>query len=58
MASPAQPVTCSRCGAVATEPGMDWMFEIDPRRGPVTICGACARENLRSIEAKLDQHWW
>lgn len=58
MASGSAPVSCSRCGVAAAEPGMDWMFESDPRRGTVWVCGSCARENMRAIEAKLDQEWW
>jgi hypothetical protein len=58
MASPGIPVVCAHCGAIAAEPGLDWMLDSDPRRGPVWVCGRCAREHLRSIEAKLDREWW
>jgi hypothetical protein len=58
MASPPASVTCTQCGTIAAEPGLDWMLDADPRRGQVWVCGRCTRENLRSIEAKLDQEWW
>jgi hypothetical protein len=34
------------------------MFENDKRRGGVWYCETCARENVRAVEAKLDQEWW
>jgi len=27
-------------------------------RGVDRLCAACTRENVRSIEAKLDEEWW
>jgi hypothetical protein len=27
-------------------------------RGVQTLCEACTRVNVRSIEAKLDAEWW
>ena len=40
---------------------LDWMVETDPRRpelGQRQYCPACARQHLRSIEAKLDAEYW
>jgi len=51
-------VACSTCGATTSSPPIDWMREIDPRRGTVWVCPSCARRHLRSIEARLDQQWW
>ena len=50
--------SCSMCGTSVAEPPLTWMLETDARRGPVWVCGSCARENLRAIESKLDQAWW
>ncbi|SDO21165.1 hypothetical protein SAMN04515671_0160 [Nakamurella panacisegetis] len=56
---PDLPVTaCARCGTTAAGPPLSWMFEMDRRRGGVWFCDRCARENLRSVEAKLNQEWW
>jgi len=27
-------------------------------RGQMWLCERCTRENLRAIEAKLDEAWW
>jgi len=51
-------VNCALCGTSAVGPPLTWMFELDPRRGGLWYCGRCARENLRAVEAKLDQEWW
>jgi hypothetical protein len=34
-----------------------WSASVEGGRRMWT-CGHCARENLRSIEAKLDSSWW
>jgi uncharacterized ParB-like nuclease family protein len=55
------PAVCSLCGTVASadEPRpLDWMTERDARHGLRWVCAACARENVRSIEGKLDAQWW
>lgn len=56
----AGPVTvrCHVCGVeVASPPPLDWSGEQrDGRRS--WLCARCARENVRSIEAKLDNRWW
>ncbi|HEU4490931.1 MAG TPA: hypothetical protein VFR74_08675 [Jiangellales bacterium] len=54
-----QPVTCAWCGRTA--PGervpMDWVGDVAEGRQRY-YCPVCAREHLRSIEARLDQEWW
>jgi hypothetical protein len=34
-----------------------WSLDIGDR-GVQYLCGACTRENVRSIEAKLPTEWW
>ncbi len=36
---------------------MTWVTSVENGERNVT-CPACAREHLRSIEAKLDSPWW
>lgn len=54
-------VTCSWCGQVADPPDeapVDWVVERSPGAPQRQYCPACAREHVRSIEAKLDaEHW-
>lgn len=51
--------TCARCGA--TESGetapLTWVSSVE-RGTQRWFCERCARENLRSIEGKLDSEWW
>lgn len=59
-AGPAAPV-CSRCG-VAADAAPDgvpegWSLATSPR-GVDRLCAACTRENVRAIEARLDEEWW
>ena len=42
--------------ADATVP-LSWVVSVEAGRTR-TYCKACAREHLRSIEAKLDSKWW
>lgn len=51
-------VVCQACGATAGEHlPIDWVTSVE--RGRVQYyCAACARDNLRSIEARLDPAWW
>lgn len=55
------PHACSRCGALADAPpdGMPegWSLATSPR-GVDRLCAACTRENVRGIEARLDEEWW
>jgi hypothetical protein len=36
---------------------LGWVVSVESGRTR-TFCEACAREHLRSIEAKLDSDWW
>jgi hypothetical protein len=51
-------VSCALCGTTGVGPPLTWMFEADQRRGGLWYCDRCARDNLRSVEAKLDPEWW
>ena len=52
---------CARCGATAPAPGgglpEGWSMATS-ERGLQYLCAACTRENVRSIEARLDEEWW
>ncbi|MGY0491922.1 hypothetical protein [Streptomyces sp. WG-D5] len=50
-------IVCARCGTTAQEPPLTWTFSIEggTRRH---FCDACARENIRAIEGRLDSDWW
>lgn len=51
-------VVCALCGAAGGErPPLDWMLSTEEGR-TVAYCPSCARDNLRAIEAKLDQAYW
>ncbi|HZI98007.1 MAG TPA: hypothetical protein VFD41_10845 [Actinomycetales bacterium] len=52
-------LACSRCGALVEgpTPPLGWSSGVERSR-QTWICEACARENLRSIEGKLDEDWW
>ena len=49
--------SCSRCGTTVEETPATWSLEVGPR-GATWICESCTRENIRSIEGKLDEAWW
>ncbi|MEH0472722.1 hypothetical protein QA943_28475 [Streptomyces sp. B21-097] len=52
------PVVCARCGAQAAHPPpLTWTCSVEAgvRR---YFCEACARDNLRAIEGRLDSDWW
>ena len=52
---------CARCGALGTAPvgGLPEGWSLaSSDRGVDRLCAACTRENVRSIEAKLDEEWW
>lgn len=57
MSRDTQPVSCSVCGAVADAPPATWTVQAGPR-GRSWLCERCTRENLRSIEGRLDEAWW
>ncbi|WP_426562156.1 hypothetical protein ACPPVT_16605 [Angustibacter sp. McL0619] len=53
-------VTCSACGATSPKDGtwrLTWTSSVERGR-TVRVCDRCSRDNLRSIEAKLDSAWW
>jgi DNA-directed RNA polymerase subunit RPC12/RpoP len=52
-------VVCQRCGtrSPSDPPPLGW--SAGTGRGRTRwVCERCARENLRSIEGKLDEEWW
>ena len=55
-------VTCARCGAVRDgPPPLTWSTAVEDRNGSRVIlhyCEQCSRENVRSIEGRLDEAWW
>ena len=54
----ASAVTCSWCGAAADPMPLTWTSSTE-RDGRVRLyCERCSRENLRSIEGRLDSEWW
>ncbi|MGW4819702.1 hypothetical protein ACWEP4_12060 [Streptomyces sp. NPDC004227] len=56
--SPERPaLVCARCGTSAEGQPPTWTCSVEngARR---YFCDACSRENLRSIEGRLDSAWW
>ena len=52
---------CARCGTLGSAPpgGLPAGWSLaSSGRGVDGLCAACTRENVRSIEAKLDEEWW
>lgn len=50
-------VACAQCGTTAEELPLTWVSSVERGR-TLYYCDACARTNLRSIEARLDSAWW
>ncbi|MEU9864910.1 hypothetical protein AB0D99_28945 [Streptomyces sp. NPDC047971] len=52
-----EPLVCARCGKTAEELPLTWTCSVENgvRR---YLCETCARENIRSIEGRLDSSWW
>lgn len=54
-------LSCAVCGVTGGDLDdqlpMDWSVGVSPR-GEERLCGACTRENLRAIEAKLPTEYW
>jgi len=52
-------VACSWCGTVveADQPPLGWTLSVEDGKQR-WYCERCARENLRSIEGKLDSGAW
>ncbi|MBB6076779.1 hypothetical protein [Streptomyces paradoxus] len=52
---------CARCGTsadVLTEgPPLTWTYSVE-NGVRHHYCESCSRENLRSIEGRLDSDWW
>jgi hypothetical protein len=51
------PVRCSACGRQEDQPPLTWSPQAGAR-GTTWLCEQCTRDNLRSIEARLDELWW
>lgn len=49
--------SCAGCGAAGEGPPVTWSSQTGPR-GTTWLCERCTRENLRSIEGRLDEAWW
>jgi hypothetical protein len=51
--------TCALCGrqAETDEAPLTWMTSLEDGR-KLLYCDLCARENVRSIEGKLDSVYW
>lgn len=49
-------ISCSSCGATAETP-LGWTTDVTDR-GTQHLCAQCSRDNLRSIEGRLDPAWW
>jgi hypothetical protein len=61
-ADPDETLVCSACGTTArpqehAAARLTWSRSTDAGRTTWT-CGSCSRDNLRSIESKLDPDWW
>ena len=53
-----QPVSCAVCGTTGPDgPPPTWSSQTGAR-GTTWLCERCTRENLRSIEGRLDEAWW
>jgi len=57
--SPAGPPyeTCGACGITVDVRPATWSMQVS-ERGVQWLCDTCTRQNLRSIEGKLDEAWW
>lgn len=50
--------TCDWCGRQATvAESLSWSTAVENGRSK-TFCDTCSRENLRSMEGKLDSEFW
>ena len=60
MTEDSMPPVCGTCGRVPedeTDTRLSWVLGVENGR-KVWTCDRCSRENLRSIEGKLDSAWW
>jgi hypothetical protein len=49
--------TCGVCGKRVDVRPVTWSMQISDR-GTRWLCEKCTRDNVRSIEGKLDEAWW
>ena len=49
-------VTCNACGTTA-ESALGWTTDVTDR-GTHHLCERCSRDNIRSIEGRLDPTYW
>ena len=55
---PTERTTCGVCGSVVEGPApVTWSTQTSAR-GLTWLCEQCTRDNLRSIEGRLDEAWW
>lgn len=60
MTEETAPVVCATCGRMPDDTSaarLTWVLGVENGR-QVWTCDRCSRENLRSIEGKLDSAWW
>jgi hypothetical protein len=55
--SPPEPVSCALCGSTAAEQPMTWTTSVERGR-TLLYCEQCSRENVRSMEGRLDADWF
>ncbi|MER5495033.1 hypothetical protein [Streptomyces sp. NPDC002490] len=53
---PDHPTHCDRCGTTEGDPHT-WTCSVE-NHSRRYFCVRCARDNLRSIEGRLDSPWW
>ena len=56
-AESARIITCAACATPGEGPPPTWSAQTGAR-GTSWLCERCTRENLRSIEGRLDEAWW
>ena len=49
--------TCGRAHGGDSDARLSWVLGVENGR-KVWTCDRCSRDNLRSIEGKLDSAWW
>lgn len=51
--------SCNMCGRTEADPAASgWTRQIGERGRIEWLCALCTRDNLRSIEGRLDSAWW
>lgn len=55
--APAGRHSCGVCGTTVAERPVTWSLQVSAR-GPTWLCERCTRDNVRSIEGRLDEAWW